>query len=485
MNRNRQHLRRGQVLIFMALTMTVLFGITGLTYDFGMVYRDQDILNASTSAAALAGAEAMGQAGATSTSTNAVITTYSSASGDENYSSFLSGASMVSGYPKLLCLTTVTNVFGVQCYGPSSSNAVQVAQQATVPLYFLRIFGSTSITLTAKATAAMRGASAGPFNVAVVLDATQSMTDTDSASNCSSTRIACAESGIQILLKSMAPCSTSLSTCGTVTSGNVANSVDRVTLLTFPGVTTATAKDDYNCGGTSPTTVAYATPYPNSSTYQVVGFSSDYRTSDTASSLNTSSNLVAAVAGKTGTPCMKVVGGFGTYYAQVITAAQSYLAAEKTSFPLSQNVMILISDGDATATCSGSSNHVCTSGDMPGASTTSGTYSATTGATSTLQECHQAITAAQAAVTAGTRIYAVAYGAAASGCATDTSPTITPCQTMQQIASSSSYFFSDYKATGSDSSCISASQPVTSLSQIFQVISGDLTIARLVPNGTT
>src|ERR1022692_3365158 len=136
MNRNRQHLRRGQVLIFMALTMTVLFGITGLTYDFGMVYRDQDILNASTSAAALAGAEAMGQAGATSTSTNAVITTYSSASGDENYSSFLSGASMVSGYPKLLCLTTVTNVFGVQCYGPSSSNAVQVAQQATVPLYF-------------------------------------------------------------------------------------------------------------------------------------------------------------------------------------------------------------------------------------------------------------------------------------------------------------------------------------------------------------
>ena len=56
---------------------------------------------------------------------------------------------------------------------------------------------------------------------------------------------------------------------------------------------------------------------------------------------------------------------------------------------------------------------------------------------------------------------------------------------MEQIASSSGYFFSDYNATGGSSSCISASQPVTSLSQIFQVIAGDLTIARLVPNGTT
>jgi len=469
----------------MALAMTVLFGLTGLTYDVGMIYRDRDILNASTSAAALAGAEAMGQAGATSTSTNAVITTYSSASGDQNYSSFISGASMVSGYPKLLCLNTVTSVFGVQCYGPSSSNAVQVAQQATVPLTFLRIFGGSSVTITAKATAAMRGALAGPFNIAIILDATQSMNSSDSASNCSSTRISCALSGIQILLNSLAPCSPSLSTCGTVTSGNVANSVDRVTLLTFPGVTAATAKDDYNCGSTNPTAVAYATPFPNTSTYQLVGFSSDYRTSDTAGSLNTSSNLVAAVKGKTGTPCMNVVGGFGTYYAQVITAAQSYLAAEQALFPLSKNVMILISDGDATASCSSSSHNVCTAGDMPGASTTTGTYSPTTGATSTLQECHQAITAAQAAVTAGTRIYAVAYGAEASGCATDTSPTITPCQTMLQIASSSSSFFSDYKATGSDSSCISASQPVTALNQIFQVISGDLTIARLVPNGTT
>jgi hypothetical protein len=56
---------------------------------------------------------------------------------------------------------------------------------------------------------------------------------------------------------------------------------------------------------------------------------------------------------------------------------------------------------------------------------------------------------------------------------------------MEQMASAPGYFFSDYTATGGSSSCISASQPVSSLNQIFQVIAGDLTVSKLIPNGTT
>ena len=179
--------------------------------------------------------------------------------------------------------------------------------------------------------------------------------------------------------------------------------------------------------------------------------------------------MVAAVAGKSGCPGMSAPGGDGTYYAQVITSAQAYLVNEQASFPNSKNVMILLSDGDANAVAA----------KMTGASTTSGVYM------STLQECHQAVTAAQAAAAAGTRVYSVAYGAEASGCTTDTSPTITPCQTMERIASSPQYFFSDYTATGGDSSCISASQPITGLSQIFTTILTDLTQVKLVPNNTT
>ena len=100
------------------------------------------------------------------------------------------------------------------------------------------------------------------------------------------------------------------------------------------------------------------------------------------------------------------------------------------------------------------------------------------------QECHQAITAAQNAAAAGTTVYSVAYGAESSGCTTDTSPAITPCETMQQIASSPSNFFSDYTATGGTSSCVSASRPTSNLNQIFTQIAEDLTVARLIPNNT-
>ena len=175
---------------------------------------------------------------------------------------------------------------------------------------------------------------------------------------------------------------------------------------------------------------------------------------------------------------MTVKGGYGTYYAEVIYAAQTALIAEQKNYPGSKNVMIILSDGDASATCKTSSGGVCQTGDMPGASTTGTTYMATN------QECAQAVAAAQAAATAGTRIYTVAYGAESSGCATDTNPSITPCATMQNMASASSYFFSDYTATGGSSSCVSASQSTTKLNTIFQIIAGDLTFARLIPNGT-
>jgi hypothetical protein len=471
--------RRGQALMFVTLSLTVVFGLSAMVFDMGVIYHDQSVLTASTQAAALAGAEAMSQPGATPASVTSVVTTYSSVAGDQNASPFLSGASLVSGYPILSCLSTLTSAFGTACYGPSNSNAIVVRQKVSVPLFFLRIFGSAAVELNATATASMRGAAVSPFNVAIIVDTTRSMTDRDSDSNCNNTRLSCALSGVQILLNGLSPCAQILTSCGSATGGNVSNSVDRVSLMAFPPVTTLSVLNDVNCLGTLISTAAYVNPLPITSTYQIVNFSSDYKTSDTASALNTGSNLVKAVKGASGTPCLQAQGGYGTYLAQAITAAQASLVAEKTSFPTSQNVLIILSDGNSTASCTVAVLGICTVGQMPGASTTSGTYM------STIQECHQAITAAHAATTAGTRVYTVAYGAEASGCATDTSPPITPCQTMEQLASSAGYFFSDYTATGGSSSCISSSQPVTGLSQIFQVIAGDLTVSKLIPNGTT
>jgi hypothetical protein len=256
-------------------------------------------------------------------------------------------------------------------------------------------------------------------------------------------------------------------------------------------VTTATAVDDFNCGSTTPTVAPYSavvpTPFPATDTYQIVGFSSDYRTSNSTTTLNSSSDIVKAIGGKSGCAGVAPKGGDGTYYAQVIAAAQTYLVAEQALNPNSKNVLIVLSDGSANSTCTTSSGGVCTAGPMIGASTT-----AATGAyppASTLQQCHQAIAAAQAAWAAGTIVYAVNFGAEASGCTTDTSPTIDQCQTMLRMATypvggTSNTYFSDDPSSGTDPACVAAARPTSSRNQIFQVIAEDLTFARLIPNGT-
>jgi hypothetical protein len=260
-------------------------------------------------------------------------------------------------------------------------------------------------------------------------------------------------------------------------NANVTNAVDQVGLMVFPGLTPSetstlssppvaapTASNDYAC----PTSNPSITSYNNNPGYLVLSMGSNYRTSNTSTTLNSSSDMATAVgAGKCNGA--QAPGGEGTFYAGVIAAAQSYLLAQ--SAPNVPNAIVLISDGSAG------------NGKM-GGSTTS--YSAT-------DQCHQAIAAANAAKAAGINIYAVAYGAESSGCQGD-SPAITPCQTMEQISGPSSngtnpvtgspYFFSDYTATGGTNSCVAASYPTSNLKLIFTQISDELGIARLLPNNT-
>jgi Flp pilus assembly protein TadG len=470
--------RRGQILPLVALSLVVLLGFAGLVIDAGQLYYSLSELQASTNAAALAGAQSLPNSSATT-----AATAFSSVTGGKNVYSNLPNVSMAPGYPVLECLSTLTGE-GIPCVAPASANAIVVRQQVSVPTTFMRLFGTTSLTLTATSTASMRGSARSPYNVVILVDATGSMNDTDQDSQCKSSRISCALAGVQILLSELSPCASSESSCGSVTKnssgggGNVANAVDRISLSTFPPVLGTSASSDYTCSG-SVSTEAYnfagAKPtyfLPATSTYQVVNFSSDYRSSDTATSLNSSSNIVTAVGTTKSTGCL-----------------------EQALYPNTQNVLIVLSDGDATATTNQSSGNKADL--LPVATlTTTGLYP------SSFYECQQAITAAQAATAAGTRVYTVAYGAEASGCLSDNTAcgkgvlggdcvptgnkllTNTPCTTMQQMASNSSTFFSDYTATGSSGSCISASRPTTNLNEIFTEIAGDLTVARLIPNGT-
>ena len=126
-----------------------------------------------------------------------------------------------------------------------------------------------------------------------------------------------------------------------------------------------------------------------------------------------------------------------------------------------------------------------------------------------IDECQQAIQAAQNANNAGTRVYAVSYGSEDQGCSTAvtsgsaagtdstivvtgnnaafTTATISPCITMENIASSLDYFYSDYNESGSgvNKSCIDGAHGVTSLNDIFLSIVSGLRSPRLLPNNAT
>ena len=115
--------------------------------------------------------------------------------------------------------------------------------------------------------------------------------------------------------------------------------------------------------------------------YQIIPLSSDYKTSDAATTLNAASDLVGCLQ------TLKSPGGFATFYADAIIVAQQQLTANARSGV--RNVIILLSDGEANATSASGKVNMVSQG--PNWLTTTAS-----------NECKAAVTAAQAAAGAGT-----------------------------------------------------------------------------------
>jgi Flp pilus assembly protein TadG len=511
--------QRGQVLPWMAMTMALLIGMTGFAIDVGHAMLVHTQLQNSSDAAALAGAETL-----PATTAQSTAVAYSSMAGDKNVSGVYGTTTTT---VTVACLNSLVKQY-IQCPPPANANAVRVTQSVAVPMYFLRVFGIGTMTVRTTATAASKGAVSTPHNIAVILDTTLSMYYQDN--DCGNTQIGCALNGFQTLMKYMYPCGPNASwSCGSTTNG-----FDRVALVSFPNVSVGTVGIDTNCttlipayyqspgwspspningyyytmlpttlipwSGT-PTALPYSFPVRGaqsynpllitSPTYQISQFSSDYQSKSTGAapfSLNTQSNLVQAAGGDPGCGAMapsNYDGDYGTYYAGALYAAQSALTAEQSTNPGSTNVIILLSDGDATAPNAANSPDPL-SPSMGGLATSNGLYPSWNGM------CGQGVVAAQYAASQGTVVYTIAYGSPLSGCASDQSPGpssyigISPCTAMSDMAQPSNNFYSDYNNTAGSSGCLSTAHPNTlDLTSIFATIGMDLTAARLIPAGTT
>jgi hypothetical protein len=535
---------QGQSIVMVAISATAILTLAVSSAEVGHVYYAYRQLVQSTNEATLAGAQAMSDAllntsssGAYTAEVTGAVKQFSSVTGELNASSMLSGDQIST--QTLFCSSTMSKApFYVECQTPPGGstgyNAITVTQTAKVNLWFGGLVGMPSMNLAATATAAMKGGSDIPYNLAVIIDTTASMQDTiPGDKDCTTSQISCAVAGLETMLENMDPCAQN-TTCTSSTPY-----VDDVALFVFPAPSAAYSANDYKshyCGlGATSVPYNFVNVTPGSSqnlnmettgtdagAYEIIPFSDTYKTTD-SSGLAVASALAEAV-GASGSGCagLSAPGGQGTYYAQVIYTAQAALVTQQQSNPTSKNVLIILSDGDATSCASGANTTAggCNSASnivaennpscaKTGGSCLNGTGTKTSNPSgyqsptypSALGECGQAVQAAQLATAAGTVVYTIGFGSETTGCTTDKTYTTTagstdgaeawpsgpysgtPCNAIAAMASNVNTFYSDN--SGGCPSLSPANANFTSLANIFQAIVNGLSTPRMIPNGTT
>lgn len=490
-------------MVVVAMTLAGVIALCAAGVETGHIYYAYRLLVSSTNAATMAGAQAMPNI----TQAQANVTAYSSQAGQKNANNLLTITSLTTNF---YCSSNATTL-NVDCQAPpsgegsctsgSTCNALTVTQTASVPLWFGGLVGMAKVNMTARSSAAMRGGTDTPYNIAIIIDTTGSMgsSKAPASDGCGSNayQITCAVYGLSKFLMEMDPCPLNTN-CSTSSAY-----VDDVALFVFPAVAAGNASKDTTCPTSNPPTVPYnftnvtttsqdlnlwdatSSGSPVADTYyqggyEVVSFNNTYKTSDSDQQLATTGDPLAVAAGAGSCQGLEAPGGQGTYYAQVIRAAQAalYTMSGGSSPNGSKNIMIILSDGDAQACnyqaytpyggnagCSGNNDIVadnCPAINSSGACVSSpqdstntcpigtskttvacsgsplnGTYYKNGSTTykptgynsptypSALGECGQAVEAAQMATAAGTTVYTVAMGAETSGgCSTDAQITV-------------------------------------------------------------
>jgi hypothetical protein len=272
--RKALHDQRGQVLPWVALATVGLLGMGGLGIDVGRAYVAQAQLQNYANAGALAAAGLVYNTSSTNNATTEA-NLYSGSSGDDNANPALG---TVHTTVSTVCLD-ILEPSGSTCGTSGQANAVRVKESATVPTYFMKLvtFGHSTIDVAAEATASMQGQSQ-PWNVAIVIDATGSMSTTDS--NCGSvTEFQCAMNGVQAMLGSTNPCKAGATSC----TNSTANF--HVALFGFPEVSTASVSKENACSSYStPSFQIYALPSTTATSYTAIEYEETSNHSNTFTS---------------------------------------------------------------------------------------------------------------------------------------------------------------------------------------------------------
>ncbi|MBV8121051.1 MAG: hypothetical protein JO081_14080, partial [Alphaproteobacteria bacterium] len=136
----------GAVAILAAVAIPAFVALAALSVDVGYVFHAQRALQAATNAAALAGAEQIGTGGTPGTA----ATSFSAVTGDRNANSGFTVTS--SNLATTLECYSSTGIGLSQNQTPATTtacpngiNGIEVTQNASVPTFFARIFGISTV----------------------------------------------------------------------------------------------------------------------------------------------------------------------------------------------------------------------------------------------------------------------------------------------------------------------------------------------------
>lgn len=420
----------GASFILITLALPMIFGMAAFSIDLGYAYYVKTRLQTAADIGALAGGTLLYKADKAAVEAKALE--YVNLNLPSGWSS--KGSVSITPTAATQCLTSLVSQ-GLTCDGVTKANALKVSVSAKAPLFFAAALGYRQATLSASAMISGASAAPPPLNIAIVLDSTASMNSTYTGS-CGGlinpTKMQCAVTAVRGMLGTLWP------------------SIDQVALLTYPGVTAGSIPMEY-CNPKGTVTVVNYKAASNPK-FKIVDFSTDYRGAGTPppAGLNISSNLTKAVGGNSTCAGIQAVGGAKTFFADTITQAQAALEAANAALVAAgqqprQNVMMILSDGDANAA------------------------STNIDASKLANQCLQGITAAKAAANAKTWVYSVAYQAdntPGNSCTTDTtattSQTVTVTTTTTVVTYTQTYNTSSRKC-GALQSSTSTSSVVTTV----------------------
>ena len=264
---------QGQTMYILAFGIMSLLGIGGMAIDVGHAYLVRNELQVAANSAVLASVDELYLSSTTSyasapspdvvTAAQAYDASPANTSQPDGTTQVKAGYNYNSNMGGNVLTTVTTPCLSTQLVGVSScsasnwnneANAVRVKEQAAVPTTLMQLFGVPTLTVGAISTALPKGQTQ-PYNIAIILDATLSMGATDS--NCNGvTEEQCALEAIESMLAKIYPC---INTVSCTASSSTSVAADRVSIFSFPNVSTGTVAYDETCGGT-PTFEPYTLP---------------------------------------------------------------------------------------------------------------------------------------------------------------------------------------------------------------------------------